>query len=180
MAVVVIGSSAGGPKTLKKLLSGIRNLRVPVVIAQHNLSSEVDSFAKWIEIETGKDVVLVEDRETLRPGVVYLPGREKDIVLTGEKTVRAEKSNGSIAPSIDRLFESAAIYLKDKALAVVLGGLGKDGVDGARKIVENGGKVVVQSDPEFGYLPEQVSKSVKRVAKRSLSEIILMLETMAR
>lgn len=153
-------------------------MRVPVIIAQHNLSSEVENFANWIESETKKKVVLVKDKEFLKPGMVYFPVKDRDIVLAGSEVVRVEKSDGRITPSIDRLFESAAFYLKDKAVAIVLGGLGRDGVMGAKRIVENGGKVIVQSDPEFGYLPEQVSKEVKRVAKRSLDEIILILRTM--
>ncbi len=180
MIPVVIGSSAGGPKTLKRLLSGVKSLKIPVVIAQHNLLSEVENFARWIGRETQKKVVLVENRETLKPGVVYFPGKGKDVVLAGRETVKAENSTGSIAPSIDKLFESAAIYLKERAVAIVLGGLGRDGVEGARKIIEIGGRVIVQSDPDFGYLPEQVSRDVRRVVKRSLSEIILLLETMAR
>lgn len=180
MVPVVIGSSAGGPKTLKRLLSGVKSLKIPVVIAQHNLSSEVENFVRWIGRETDKNVVLVENVRILEPGVVYFPGKDRDIVLVGREKVRAEKSRGTIAPSIDRLFESAAVYLKGEAVAIVLGGLGRDGVEGARKIIESGGKVIVQSDPDFGYLPEQVMKDVKRVAKRSLSEIILLLETMVR
>jgi len=175
---VVIGSSAGGPKTLKKLLSGVDILRVPLIVAQHNLSSEVESFAKWIEIETGKKVVLVKDRELLRPGIVYLPVKDRDIVLAGGEVVRVVEPGGRITPSIDRLFESAAFYLKDRAVAIVLGGLGRDGVMGAKRIAESGGRIIVQSDPEFEYLPEQVSKEVERVAKRSLDEIILILRTM--
>ncbi len=180
MLPVVIGSSAGGPNTLKKLLLGISDLRFPVVVAQHNLASEVENFAKWIAFETKRKIVLVNDKEIIRDGRVYFPSKGNDILIKGKNMVTVEKSNGAIAPSIDRLFESAARCLKEDAFAIVLGGLGTDGVRGARKIVESGGKVIVQSDPEFGYLPEMVFKNTEKVARRSLEEIILILETLVR
>ncbi len=178
MSPIVIGVSAGGPKTLKKLLESIRELRVPLVVAQHNLSSQMGDFVKWLRSETRKDVILVERSELLREGGVYLPAGSKDILLRGRDIVVVEDSKGAIAPSIDRLFESAANCLGPDAVAIVLGGLGEDGVRGALEIVKRGGRVVTQSDAEFSYLPEIVTRKVDKVARRTLDEIALMIESM--
>ena len=178
MKPVVIGVSAGGPKTLRALLREVRDLKVPIVIAQHNLSSQMEDFSRWLRDETGKDVILVERAEVIQPGFVYLPAGNKDIMLRGEDIVVVEESKGLIAPSIDRLFESAARYLEGDAIAVVLGGLGEDGVKGAMEVARVGGRVIVQSDAEFSYLPEAVARRVDRVARRTLKEIALMIESM--
>jgi two-component system chemotaxis response regulator CheB len=175
---VVIGSSSGGPRNLKNLLHWIGDLKTSLVIAQHNLPSYMESFAKWLEEETKKPVILVESKVILERGKVYLPAGSKNILIGEDNTVLAVKSRTNISPSIDVLFESAAKIYGKNAIAVVLGGLGFDGLYGAKRISEGGGTVIVQSDADFSYLPTLVERNVYKVMKRSLREISMFIESL--
>ncbi len=178
LKVVVIGVSAGGPDVLKRLFKSINKVNAPVIIAQHNISSNAEDFAQWLSGELTIPVKIVDYPCELQKNVIYLTSGKGDLYFPNERTVSVKNSSEKISPNIDVLFESAAEIFKDKVVGIILSGLGKDGVRGARKIIENGGKVFVQNDARFSYLPDLVSKEVKGVMRRSLEEIGLMLSVL--
>lgn len=178
MKIIVIGVSAGGPCTLKELFSKISNIPYPVLIAQHNVSEQMEGFAQWFADNIPWKVTLVKSESKLQKETIYLPSGGKDLVIKDQSTVIAINSSSGIAPSIDRLFESAARVFQDKSIGIILGGLGKDGVKGAKKVIENNGIVIVQKDAKFSYLPMTVKKSIPRVKGKKLQEIILYIENL--
>ncbi len=178
MKVVVIGVSAGGPETLKNLFQNVKILHVPVVVAQHNTTEDVEGFAKWLSSQIKWNVQVVRNKDMISPSTIYIPAGGKDIVLLGREVVATEDPIGTIAPSIDRLFKSAAKFLKDDAVAIVLSGLGRDGVEGAKEVTSAGGRVIVQQDARFSHLPELVAEEVSRSSKRSWIDIAMLLENL--
>jgi len=178
MKVVVIGVSAGGPETLKKLFQDVKVLYVPVVIAQHDITEDVEGFAKWLSSQIEWKVQVVHRKSMLIPSTLYIPVGGKDIVLIGKDVVVVEEPVGVVAPSIDRLFKSAAKFLKSDAVAIVLSGLGRDGVEGAKMIEKVGGRVITQQDAKFSHLPELVAKEVLKSAKRNQLDIAMILENL--
>ncbi|MCD6450400.1 MAG: chemotaxis protein CheB [Thermotogaceae bacterium] len=178
MKIVVIGVSAGGPETLKRLFQEVKILKVPVIIAQHNAAEDVESFAKSFSAQIKWNVQVVKDKDLVTPSTIYMPAGGKDITLAGKDVVIVQNPVGIVAPSIDRLFKSAAKLFRSEAVAIILSGLGRDGVEGAMGISKAGGRVIVQQDAKFSRLPEVVAENVFNALKRSLIDIAMFLENL--
>ncbi len=130
------------------MLKGLKkDFPAPVIVAQHMASEFVEGFSRWLQEEIPFTVSLVEKREPLRNGVVYVPaGGCHAIIKEGE--IVFEKSNNplEITPSVDMLFSSASRYFGEGCVGVILSGIGKDGAEGARNILKAGGFVLAQDE----------------------------------
>jgi len=168
---VFIGISTGGPPALQSILSAIpAAFRVPIFIVQHMPVGFTASLAERLNRTCAISVKEAEDDEIALPGTAYVaPGG------THLKVKRSPDGSGIRMsldqlpsdtlhrPSVDVLFQSAAEFIGDKALAFVLTGMGKDGAVGARAIKEAGGRVFVESEATsvvFG-MPKAVIEAVK-------------------
>jgi len=100
-----------------------------------------------------------EDKEPIAPGRVYVAPADYHLLLdAGRFALSTDAKVLSARPSIDMLFESAADAYLDRVIAVVLTGASKDGANGAARVKQKGGTVVVQ-DPataEAKLMPQAV------------------------
>ena len=149
-AVLVIGSSTGGPEALAKVLPALpASLPVPVLLVQHMPPVFTRQFAQRLDRLCALQVVEAVDGTPLAPGTVHLaPG---DHHLTIRKTGRGLQTaldqappENFCRPAVDPLFRSAVDAFDGAVLGVVLTGMGADGRIGAGRIRETGGTVVVQ------------------------------------
>ena len=149
-AVLVIGSSTGGPEALAKVLPALpASLPVPVLLVQHMPPVFTRQFAQRLDRLCGLRVVEAVDGTPLAPGTVHLaPG---DHHLTIRRTPRSlftaldqSPPENFCRPAVDPLFRSAVDVFDGAVLGVVLTGMGADGRLGAGRIRETGGEVVVQ------------------------------------
>ncbi len=148
--IIVLGASTGGPGAIESIINNLpENLPVPVVIAQHMPGPFITSFANRLIESTGRSILIADEGEPLLNNTIYLaPGTKNiKIELSGSCPVFArdprhfkEFNN----PSIDSLFESVARLYGRRAIGVLLSGMGKDGVEGLRKIREQLGLTVTQ------------------------------------
>jgi two-component system chemotaxis response regulator CheB len=148
--LVVIGASTGGPQALGKLLRAMGPIRPPVVIALHMPRFFTASLATMLAADTGLDVREAAANDTLTPGSVHIiPGGQHGIVVRGLAgfRLRLVQAMAEIAPSVDRLFLSAASVAAAPA-AVLLTGMGRDGCEGARALHGRGAPVLVQTPAE--------------------------------
>jgi two-component system chemotaxis response regulator CheB len=142
--IIAIGASAGGPSALSQLLSDLpENLPVPIVIVQHIPEEFVVGLARWLNKVSPLTVKIAVDRAVLEPGVVNLsPGTAHvKIVRHGDDLlVRLTPEQGKYRyqPSIDVLFESVAVACKDRAIGMVMTGMGDDGAVGLLKMRQAG------------------------------------------
>lgn len=149
---VVIGSSTGGPNALAAFLPRLsRNLAAPILIAQHMPPVFTRQLAARLAALSGLDVREVSGGEALTPGSVWIaPGDFHLVVRRDGTNVRLAVHQGppenSCRPSVDVLFRSAAEVYGGRTLAVVLTGMGQDGLRGCQRIREVGGQVVVQDE----------------------------------
>src|SRR5262249_2720554 len=96
----------------------------------------------------------VRDREHLENGTVYVVPADRHVEIADHSVlVRPEADRGRPAPSIDLLLASAAEAYGERLVAVILTGLGSDGADGARRVKELGGTVIIQN-PQTAAHPE--------------------------
>jgi two-component system chemotaxis response regulator CheB len=147
MQMVAVGASAGGLEALRKLVRGLpADFRSCVVIVQHRAK---DSFAlaELLQDCTELPVSEVEDKQIILPGEIYLaPPDYHLLVEPGHFALSTEGPVVYSRPSIDVTFDSAAEAYGKDVIGVVLTGANRDGSRGLVKIVEQGGRAIVQ-DP---------------------------------
>ncbi|SOC52165.1 two-component system, chemotaxis family, response regulator CheB [Blastococcus aggregatus] len=149
-AVLVIGSSTGGPEALAKLLPQLpASLPVPILLVQHMPPVFTRQFAQRLDRLCALRVVEATDGVPLQPGTVHLaPGDHHLVVRPGRGTHTTGLHQGPpenfCRPAVDPLFRSAVAAYDGAVLGVVLTGMGSDGRNGAGEIRAAGGTVLAQ------------------------------------
>jgi two-component system, chemotaxis family, protein-glutamate methylesterase/glutaminase len=148
--VVAIGVSTGGPNALAILLRELPvDLPVPILIVQHMppmftklLAERLSSQCQIRVDEAIPGVVLEPEHAWIAPGDFHMVvQRDKNVVrLATHKT----PSENSCRPSVDVLLRSVAQVYGAGAMAVILTGMGQDGLHGCQHIREAGGQVLAQ------------------------------------
>ncbi len=150
--ILAIGVSTGGPNALATLLSALpAKLPIPVVIVQHmppvftkRLAERLTTQCQ-IRVDEGKtEDILQPGRAWLAPGDYHLIV-ERDGTQVRLRTHQAPPEN-SCRPAVDVLFRSVAKTYQGGVLAIVLTGMGQDGLHGCECIREAGGQVLVQDE----------------------------------
>lgn len=150
--VVAIGSSTGGPAALMQLFSAFAEPPpLAFVVAQHMPEGFTRGFAERLDRLTALRAREAQAGEAVVPGTV--------LIAPGGSHLEFEAQDGQVlarlaprhpgdkyAPSVDRMFVSAAKHFGADLLAVVLTGMGDDGRRGVRSVKEAGGNVIVESE----------------------------------
>jgi len=150
--LVVVGTSTGGPQALGKLLAGLAaDFPAPVVMGLHIPAEYTQALAGRLAQRTALSVVESSGATPLVPGRAVLAAGGRNLVIerTGaglEARSTAAAGDELYVPSIDLLFASAARACGEHVAAVVLTGMGEDGLRGARAIVDAGGRVLTERD----------------------------------
>lgn len=151
-AVLTIGSSTGGPQALFNVLGALaRPFPLPILITQHMPPTFTAILAQHVERMTKHPAAEGQHDEVVRPGRVYIaPGDRHMTVRQVGAEVRIVLDDtppqNFCRPAVDPLFRSVADVYGDKALAVVLTGMGHDGEQGAGAIIGRGGTVIAQDE----------------------------------
>jgi two-component system chemotaxis response regulator CheB len=147
---VVIGVSTGGPAALAQVVPLLpASLPVPVLIVQHMPPLFTRLLAERLDATSPLQVVEASDGEVLRAGKVVLAPGDHHLVVAQTTAGAMAKLNQDAPenfcrPAVDPLFRSAATTWRDGVLAVVLTGMGHDGLQGARAVQDAGGSVLAQ------------------------------------
>jgi two-component system chemotaxis response regulator CheB len=178
--LVAIGASTGGPVALSRLLPCFPpDFPVPLVIVQHMPSIFTRLFAERLAALSSLPVAEAVSGAPLRPGQAWLAPGDFHLVLErrGEtvftRTHQAPPEN-YCRPSVDSLFLSAARVYGSAALAVVLTGMGQDGLRGCESIHAAAGQVLVQDAAS-----SVVWGMPGMVARAGLAERIVHLDDLA-
>ncbi len=145
--LVVIGSSAGGPKTLAVVLSALpTTCAAACVIVQHVDQEFSGGLAAWLDAQTPLPVRLAVGGAQLRPGSVYVAGTNDHLVVTRSLTFAytPEPRLMPYRPSVDVLFKSVAKHWPQKGSAVLLTGMGRDGAEGLAVLRQAGWHTIAQ------------------------------------
>ncbi|HSR98693.1 MAG TPA: chemotaxis response regulator protein-glutamate methylesterase [Kofleriaceae bacterium] len=150
--VVAIGASTGGPNALAELLTQLpEDFSVPIVIVQHMLATFTRHFAQRLAAQCRLKIVEASEGEALLPGRVYI-ARGDYHLITERRAGRVQLAMNQDAqenfcrPAVDVLFRSVAACYGAGALAVVLTGMGHDGLLGCSAIRDAGGDIIVQDE----------------------------------
>lgn len=150
--LVAIGCSTGGPNALQDVLGLLpAQFPVPVVIVQHMPPVFTSYLAQRLTSKCRLPVHEASDGQALLPGQAFLaPGgfhltvarREGRLVLRTNE----DPPENSCRPAVDVLFRSVADLYGAHLLAVILTGMGQDGLIGCQKVVARGGRVIAQDE----------------------------------
>lgn len=149
---LAIGSSTGGPQAVMRLLGRLGpRPPYPIFVVQHMPPGFTRAFADQIAHSTGHLAVEAEDRMTVADGHLYVAPGDFHMRL------RREASSLMIAldrspplhfcrPAVDAFLESAAPLLGRGLCAVILTGMGQDGLKGCELVIQQGGVVLAQDE----------------------------------
>lgn len=156
--VVAIGVSTGGPNALIEVIPRIPgNLGVPVFLVQHMPLLFTASLADSLDKRSSLRVQEATDGQEVLPNVVYIAPGGKHMVIRQERGRSASVSRKCIAlnddppenscrPSVDVLFRSLAEVYGEHILAIIMTGMGNDGMQGVKAVKGKGGYCLVQTD----------------------------------
>ena len=182
--LVTVGVSTGGPSALEQMLPRLpADFAVPVMIVQHMPKLFTGALAERLDRLCAVKVREAFDGAVLEPGTVWLaPGDEHMEVARmagGAGGVRLHRRAplNSCMPSVDYLFSSAAKAYGAGTLALVLTGMGSDGLDGAMEIKRAGGSVYAQDQASSAVwgMPGRIVEAGLAVAQVPLSGIASVL-----
>jgi two-component system, chemotaxis family, protein-glutamate methylesterase/glutaminase len=150
--IVAIGTSTGGPNALAEVLPRIPgDFPVPIVVVQHmppiftRLLAERLAGRSAIPVEEGSaDAVLSPGHAWIAPGNFHM--RVARTGLSCRLHLNQSPPENSCRPAVDPLFRSVAAAYGANVLAVVMTGMGSDGVLGAQEICDAGGNVIIQDE----------------------------------
>lgn len=151
--VVAIGLSTGGPNALAALLPELpADFPVPILIVQHMPRLFTGQLAARLAARCALEVREGHHGAAIGPGQAWIaPGDHHMTVVRGARAPRLRIFQGppenSCRPAADPLFRSVARSFGARALAVVMTGMGQDGLRGCECIRRAGGQVVVQDEP---------------------------------
>jgi two-component system chemotaxis response regulator CheB len=148
--VLAVASSTGGPNALEVFLGALpSNFPVPIVIVQHMPPLFTKMLAERLD---GRSSITVHEAERgmpLQAGHAYIAPGDHHMALDDSGagvriSINQQPPENSCRPAADVLFRSVTEVYGDRALAVVLTGMGSDGCKGAEAIVAAGGEVLAQ------------------------------------
>ena len=186
--VVCIGSSTGGPPVLEKILTAIpASFKTPIVVAQHMPEVFTRSMAERLGRTCNLPVIHAEDGMPVAPGTIFIaPGGQnthlKKIRLARwQLLVNSEPKEALYKPNVTALLHSAAQATLSRTLAIILTGMGEDGLEGARELHECGGTIIAQDEETcvvYG-MPKAVTQNGLVAASLSPDSIAKVLASMA-
>ena len=178
-SVVAIGSSTGGPNALATVLSGLKNLPVPIVITQHMPKTFTRILAAHLAQTTGVNCIEAEEGTILQPECAYIaPGGFHMVFRRDTQGIKVHLDDGPTEnfckPAVDPMLRSLVNIYGDKILDVILTGMGDDGLEASRQVVSSGGQVIAQ-DAETSV----VWGMPRAVANAGLCSAVLPLDEIA-
>lgn len=148
--IVAIGSSTGDPTALVQVLKSLSGrIVVPVLITQHIASNFTSGLAQNLSSALGRMVFGAKDGMPILPGHGYLASGDRHLTLVRESgQLLCRLDNGPAEnyckPSVNPMLRSVADVFGRYSLAVIMTGMGKDGLDGCHAISKNGGMIIAQ------------------------------------
>lgn len=147
--LVVIGASTGGPPALAAVLGAMPpDLPAAVVVVQHMADGFVEGLASWLDGVVPMPVSVALNGDRLRPGHVVLAPSDGNLVIENGLRIAIEdpRPGQFHIPEIDHTLRSVAAVCPDRAVAVLLTGMGRDGAVGMLALRRAGAFTIGQDE----------------------------------
>ena len=150
--VLAIGASTGGIHAIAGLFHALpKRIGVPILVTQHLPVPFMSVFARQLRAVAQREAVVAEDGMPLLPDRILLAPGDAHLTIDPTDSVpvvrlsRTKVASGCL-PSVDPMFGSIGAVYGRNALGVILTGMGRDGVEGASRLVACGGSVIAQDE----------------------------------
>jgi two-component system, chemotaxis family, protein-glutamate methylesterase/glutaminase len=147
---VAIGASTGGPLVLQSILSRLPKdvAMPPLLIVQHMAQGFVQGFAEWLTQSTGFPVRIAQDGEAPAPGHAYVAPDDvhMGVRADGRILLSRDRAENGLRPAVSFLFRSLEATLAPHVVAVMLTGMGRDGVDELKRLKDAGALTIAQDE----------------------------------
>ena len=150
--VLAIGSSTGGPQALMKVIQGLgADFTLPILITQHMPATFTGILAEHIAKVAGRPAREAVDGQAVEAGHIYVAPGDWHMTVEPAAPAPVIRLNqrppvNFCRPSVDPMLASMAKVYGQRLLAVILTGMGHDGLDGGRAAIAAGGTVVAQDE----------------------------------
>jgi two-component system, chemotaxis family, protein-glutamate methylesterase/glutaminase len=147
--VLAIAASTGGPAALRMLLPALSpDFPIPILVVQHITAGFIGGLVESLAANVSLPVKLAEAGETLSGGTIYFAPDDchLGIAVNLSATLSSAAPIRGFRPSANFLFETAANACGPATLAVILTGMGNDGLDGLQAVKRRGGCVIAQDE----------------------------------
>lgn len=147
--IVAIASSTGGPAALSEILWNLPlHFGLPILIVQHITSDFVPSLVGWLNHMSKLPVQVARQGEALAPGVIYIAPGGAHLRVSANHTLMLNTipQTSRFMPSCDILFESVAQVYGNRAVGIVLTGMGDDGARGLLAMCQRGAFTIAQDE----------------------------------
>lgn len=181
-SIVAIGTSTGGPRALQEVLTKLpKDIKAPILVVQHMPAGFTKSLADRLNNLSKIAVKEVEHGDLLENGVAYIaPGGKHFKVRKLGQSLFAELDTEEPPrmghrPSVDVLFESIASLSNIKCLAVIMTGMGNDGMKGTKKLKASCETITLAESSETSV----VYGMPRAIVDQNLADDVVRLENIA-
>jgi two-component system chemotaxis response regulator CheB len=149
---IAIGSSTGGLDALEILFKSFKNRKfdIPVFITQHNLKNFDDAISNKIHEISGLNAIIAKDEEIVVPAIYIAPSGKHLTLYNHQNQIKIKLLDtepvNHCKPSVDVMLFSLEEIFGGNLIAVILTGIGEDGLQGCKKIAEKGGMIIAQDE----------------------------------
>lgn len=182
--MIVVGGSLGGMQSVQTILAALpADFASSIVIALHRPPDDEDMLTPLLQRGCQLRVSEVLDKEPIEASRIYVAPADYHVLIdAGYLSVSVDERVNHARPSIDVLFESAALVYSSRAVGVVLSGAGADGARGAAAIEQSGGTVLIEN-PSTAFradLPTAARAATTAALTLTLPQIATVLCDLAR
>jgi two-component system, chemotaxis family, protein-glutamate methylesterase/glutaminase len=167
--VILIGGSAGALEGLLAILPALPDaFAIPIVVVLHLAPTQPNLVPELLQRATRRRVAEIDDKQPLRGDTVHVAPANYHVLIERDRTLSlsVDELVHFSRPSIDVLFESAAVALHAGVAGILLSGANEDGATGLERIADAGGLAVIQ-DPATSRHSTMPSIGVVRLRGRA-------------
>jgi two-component system, chemotaxis family, protein-glutamate methylesterase/glutaminase len=176
--IVAIGASTGGPAALRSIFAAMPgDLAAPVLVTQHISTGFSAGMVYWWNAAGPLRAKIAENGEPLCNGTIYVAPDERHLTVSANHTIALSDApaSGGHRPSASVMFRSAAERFGAGTFAVILSGMGRDGVDGLEYVHRLGGTVCAQDEASSA-----VFGMPKAAIEAGIVDVVLPLTSISR
>ncbi len=147
--LVAIGSSTGGPKALAQVLSALpRRSGYSVVLVQHVDREFAPGLTEWLSEHSDLRIAIAQEGMPVEPGTAFVAATNDHLVLGEDRAFHytLEPRGLVYRPSVDVFFASVKQHWRDRGVAVLLTGMGRDGAAGLLELRTAGWHTIAQDE----------------------------------
>jgi two-component system chemotaxis response regulator CheB len=175
--VLLIATSTGGPRALARLIPALPSpLGAGGMIIQHMPAGFTASLAERLDRSSKLTVVEATGGEALRPDTLLLAAGGSHLRLGDDGVARLtdEAAIGGLRPRADLTIADAAKLYGERLLLVVMTGMGKDGLQGAREVRARGGRILAEAESSC-----TVYGMPRAIVEAQLADVVVPLSELA-